>query len=68
MKKFIIMPEGNRWHEIESFTAESAFGIVCCWYSAKTRIAIVDKETKEIKIFKKNIDENGNWMPPTLII
>lgn len=60
MKQFIVMPEKCRFYTVEAMTAESAYRGVCCWYSPKTPVAIMDSETGATIIFTRELDKAGN--------
>lgn len=60
MAKYLIMPEGGKWYEVEAQTAETAFRGVCCWYGNNKQIAIRNTETGETVIFSRSLDEVGN--------
>lgn len=56
MNKYLIMPEYGRWTEEEAITAEMAYRNVCSWYNPNKKIAVLNIETKEVKIYSRKID------------
>ena len=55
MRKYIIMPEGCHWYEIEATTPEMAFRSECCWFGYGCKIAVMDAETKETTVYIKGV-------------
>lgn len=55
-KLFTLMPEGCDWITIQAYTAETAYALECCWFSPSRKIAVLDNETGEVKVFIRN-----NW-------
>ena len=60
MRKFIVVPEGCRWSEVEAMKAESAYRGVCCWYNPDKRVAVIDPATGNTLIFTRELDKAGN--------
>ena len=62
MPKYLFMPEGCTWEEIERPQTKLAtiYGLECSFYSPKTRICIRNIETGETAIFTRELDSNGN--------
>lgn len=60
MKKYIIMPEGCRWMEIEATSAEMAYSGVCCWFTPEKRVTVYDTTTGAAVIFSRKLDKAGN--------
>ncbi len=60
MRKYLIMPERCRFYVIEAMSAEVAYRGVCCWYSEKTPVAVMDIETGEAEIYTGQLDQAGN--------
>lgn len=54
MNKYLIMPENAKWFEIYANTHEMAFRGICFWYSYGRRIAVMDTDTAEIKMYLVN--------------
>lgn len=62
MKQFLLMPNGGQWEVISAMTHEMAYSSESNWYNTNTKIAIMDLETKETKIFTRELDEYGNFI------
>lgn len=60
MNSYLIMGESCKWEEREASNARTAYGLVSCWYSPKTRVAVMDKATGQTSIFTRTLDANGN--------
>ncbi len=63
MAEFLIMPERCGWSEVEAETHEMAFRLISCWFSSKTKIAVLNKETGETVIFTR--EEVEQWTTVT---
>ena len=64
MPKYTIMPCGCKWYSVELPVKELrlAFSMEAHNFSTLTPIAVRNEETKEIKIFTRELDENGNLL------
>ena len=60
MKRFLVMPEKARFTEIDAETHRIAYCLCAAWYNPKTRVAVMDTETGQTKIFTRSIDASGN--------
>ena len=60
MKQFLFMPNGGQWEVIFATTHEMAYSSESNWYNPNTKIAVMDLETKETKIFTRELDKYGN--------
>ena len=62
MPKYLFMPEGSKWEELEreQNKLDVIYNLECSFYSPKTRIAIMNLETRETKIFTRELDATGN--------
>ena len=62
MPKYLVMPEGAAWFLTERPVKElqHVYSMEAHFFSPKTRIAIRNEETHEIKVFTREIDKAGN--------
>ncbi len=60
MDSYIVMPERGNWTEIEATNHEMAYRGVCCWYNPNRKVIVINKSTKEAKIYTREIDKKGN--------
>lgn len=62
MPKYLIMPEGAAWFTSERpvKALQDVYNMEGHWFSPNTRIAIRNEDTKEIKIFTRQLDAAGN--------
>ena len=62
MKLFRIFPE--RCHSFETIATchEMAYRERCCFFKADTKIAVMDTETGEIKVYSRVLDNKGNLL------
>ena len=57
MTKFLIMPEGCKWTEREAQTLETAYNLESAWYAPGRRIAVMNTENGQTKVFVKGDPE-----------
>lgn len=60
MHTYLVMPEHCKFININATSPEMAYMTVCCWYSAKNRVAIMDTTTGETRVYTRRLDNNGN--------
>lgn len=60
MNKYLVMPEGCKWYETEANTSEMAWSKNCNWYSYEKRIAVLNLDTRECRVYTRVLDKNGN--------
>jgi hypothetical protein len=60
MKQYLLMPNERQWKIVEAMTHEMAYAGEGNWYNPNIKIAVMDLETKETKIFSRKLDKNGN--------
>lgn len=62
MPRYLIMPEGGTWTEIERPQTELSviYNLESHFTKPSSRIAIRNLETQETKIFSRELDKNGN--------
>lgn len=65
MKRYLLMPEGQKWKEVMGYTAQGVYSMECMWYSPETKIAVYDPVTGITEIFSRKLDENGNLIEIT---
>ncbi len=59
MTKYIIMPDGCRWLEVEATTAEMAYRSQCCWYVLCKRIAVYNTVTGATVVYTRRVNSDG---------
>lgn len=64
MPKYLLMIEGANWREIErpQRDLKTVYCLECSFIFPNTRLAIRNEETKETKIFTRQLDANGNLL------
>lgn len=64
MPKYLIMPEGAAWFTSERPVKEleQVYNMEGHWFAPSTRIAIMNEQTKETKIFTRQLDAAGNLL------
>lgn len=62
MKLFRIFPDRCRQFETIANTPEMAYCGVCCFYSADKKIAVMDIESGDIKVYSRVLDKKGNLL------
>ncbi len=64
MPKFLLMPEGCTWQEIDrpQQKLETIYGLESSFYSPGHRIAIRNQETGETRVFCRELDAAGNLL------
>lgn len=62
MKLFRIFPDRCRQFETVATSHEMAYRGVCCFYSADKKIAVMDIETGDVKVYSRELDKNGNLL------
>ncbi|MBR2545377.1 MAG: hypothetical protein IKE93_04360 [Erysipelotrichaceae bacterium] len=62
MGKFLIMPEGLSWQEVERPVTdlETVYKMECSFYKPSHRIAVRNEDTQEVRIFSRRLDTSGN--------
>lgn len=60
MPKYIIAPERCSWSERAAANHEAAYRLECSWLRPATRVAIIDMDTGETKLFIRELDQDGN--------
>lgn len=55
MPKYLVMPEGSKWYEVDRTQTklEVIYRLECSFFLPKTRIAIRNLETQETEIFTR---------------
>lgn len=61
MSKFLVMPEGCKWYEVERDLQELelVYRMECSFFSPHTRVAI-RSAGGEFAVFSRKLDEHGN--------
>lgn len=54
MKRFIVMPEDDRYFEVDANTYKDAYCLVCACIAFDTRTIVMDARTGETKIFTRD--------------
>ena len=62
MKLFRIFPDRCRTFEVVATSHEMAYCGVCCFYNADTKIAVMDIESGETKVYSRVLDNKGNLL------
>ena len=62
MKLFRIFPDRCRQFETVATSHEMAYRGVCSFYNADTRIAVMDIESSDVKVYSRVLDKNGNLL------
>ena len=62
MKLFRIFPDRCRHFETVATSHEMAYRGVCCFYSADTKIAVMDIESGDVKVYSRVLDKKGNLL------
>lgn len=62
MKLFRIFPDRCRHFETVANCPEMACRGVCSFYSADKKIAVMDIESGETKVYSRELDKNGNLL------
>lgn len=62
MKLFRIFPDRCRQFKTVATCHETAYRGVCCFYNADTKIAVMDIETGDVKVYSRVLDKNGNLL------
>ena len=62
MKLFRIFPDRCRQFETVATCPEMAYRGVCNFYSAEKKIAVMDIETGNVKVYSRVLDKNGNLL------
>lgn len=62
MSKFLIMPEGCKWYEVERPVKdlESVYRMECSFFTPSTRVCIRDVNSGAVEIFSRSLESNGN--------
>ena len=60
MHTYLVMPEHCNFININATSPVMAYREICCWYSAKNRVAIMDTVTGETTVYTRRLDDNGN--------
>lgn len=60
MHTYLVMPEHCDFININATSPEMAYRAICCWYSPKNRVAIMDTVTSETRVYTRRLDEDGN--------
>jgi hypothetical protein len=62
MKLFRIFPDRCRQFETVATCFEMAYRGACCFYNADTKIAVMDTETGDVKVYSRVLDKKGNLL------
>ena len=62
MKLFRIFPDRCRQFETAATSHERAYRGVCSFYSADKKIAVMDIESGDIKVYSRVLDKKGNLL------
>lgn len=62
MKLFRIFPDRCRQFETVATCFEMAYRGVCSFYNADTRIAVMDIENGDVKVYSRVLDKKGNLL------
>lgn len=62
MKLFRIFPDRCRQFETVATCSEMAYRGVCCFYSADKKIAVMDIESGDVKVYSRVLDKKGNLL------
>ncbi len=60
MHTYLVMSKPCNFFKINATSPEMAYMTVCCWYSAKTRVVIMDTVSGETRAYTRRLDANGN--------
>lgn len=59
-RDFYFLPEGGHFGTVNATSHEAVYRGICCFYMPKTKVVVIDAETKEAHWFSRELDENGN--------
>lgn len=62
MKLFRIFPDRCRQFETVATSHEMAYRGICSFYNADTKIAVMDIETGNVKVYSRVLDNKGNLL------
>ena len=56
------MPESSKWFTVRAMTHESAYSGLVFWFKNDKRIAVVDSETKIMKVFTREHGKSAEYV------
>lgn len=62
MKLFRIFPDRCRQFETVATCSEMAYRGVCSFYNADKKIAVMDIESGDVKVYSRVLDKKGNLL------